>query len=215
VIVPSPYAYDLFNRKYPGFTGDVHIAPILLPDRQPPTNHQRRYISVVGTINQGRNLDTFIEFINYAAPRSNDIRFQIVTRSQITAELRRISPIGRQLLSIINKPHISDEEIAKSLDMSYALFLPHTQVTQSGNVPVAFRCGTPIIARNLPGLAQHIRHKENGYLVPYEATPQDLWEAICYVRNNLAHLSHNARASFERTFSEHNWSRYYAWLVDK
>lgn len=212
VIVPSPYARDLFLRRYPRFPGATYLAPILLPEREAMTTGPRKYVSLVGRINQGRGVDTFISLVNYAASLAETLEFIIVTASDITAALRNLSPAGRNLLQVINKPRISDDEIAEVVAQSIALFLPHKQVTQSGNVPVAFREGTPIIASNLPGFAQHIRHKENGYLVPCEATAEQLIQAINYVRKNLPHLSCNARASFEATFASKNWERYYEWL---
>jgi len=213
-ILPSPHAYDLFRTHYPGFAGEIHLAPILLPDeKRPPRKTARRFVSLVGTINSGRGLDLFIDLINYAATRNTEFRFRIVTRNDIVSALDRVSDSAQELLSVVNKPNIPDDEITQTLDQSIALFLPHTQVTQSGNVPVSFRSGTPIIARDLPGFSQHIQHKQNGYLLPLQPTVEQLWEAVAYVHTNLEYLSRNARTSYESTFSESNWASYYDWLL--
>lgn len=212
IILPSPHAHRLFRERYPQYRGAVHVAPILLPDREPRTAQQRRYISLVGTINKSRGLDSFVALINHVAARGEALQFKLVTRSNVTRDMQALSACGRRLLHVVNKPYISDDEIADTVAQSVALFLPHKQVMQSANVPEAFREGTPIIARNLPGIAQHVHHRENGYLVPLEATPEQLLEAVHYVRENLPRLSRGAREAFEETFSYRNWERYYRWL---
>lgn len=215
MIVPSPHAQELFHLRYPTYHGPVYMAPILLSDRQLSVHQQRKYFSLVGTINRSRGLDMFIDLINYAAEKGETIRFKIMTRSHIGAELERLSQGGRALLDVVNKPQISDAEISETLSESFALFLPHKQLTQSGNVPVSFRVGTPIIARDLAGFSQHITHKENGFLLPLAPTLEQLLEAILYVREHFAFMSQNARHSFESVFSNKNWSLYYSWLLDQ
>ena len=126
-----------------------------------------------------------------------------------------LSPHARQLVEVVNRPVISDKEIAAVVAESIAIFLPHRQAAQSGNIPVAFRAGTPVIARDIPGLSQHVHHKRNGYLFPVGATPEQLLEAVCYVRDNFGTLSLQARRDFESTFSEDNWERYYQWLIQR
>lgn len=215
IIVPSSHAYELFQQRYPQYAGAVHIAPILLPDRSPVERGQaRKYVSLVGNINRSRGLDLFIQLINYTAAQGKEIQFKIVTRSRIAQDLQNVSAKGRRLLSIVNKPSVSDAEIAATLAQSYALFLPHKQVTQSGNVPVSFREGTPIIARNLPGFAQHVQHKQNGFLLPVDPSPAQLLDAVCYIQDNFASLSRSARATFAAIFSEKNWPQYYRWLIE-
>jgi glycosyltransferase involved in cell wall biosynthesis len=154
----------------------------------------------------------FLSLVNLVAARKGETSFKLVTRNDVTEDLLMLSDEGRTLLTLINKSRISDEEISDTVADSIALFLPHRQVTQSGNVPVAFRWGTPVIARDLPGFSQHVAHKETGYLVPREVTPSQLLTAVRYVKNNFFRLSQNARAFFEDTFSESNWEKYYGWL---
>ncbi len=213
VILPSSYAYNLFGERYPAYHGSVHLAPILLPEFEQSSSQLRKYVSLVGTINRSRGLDTFISLINHMATTGGNLQFKIVTRSEIARSLELLATEALSLVDVVNKPQISDQEIAETVAQSIALFLPHRQVTQSGNIPVAFRLATPVIARDLPGFAQHVRHKHNGYLVPYDATPDQIREAISYVSDNFDRLSRNARRSFDEKFSERNWDRYYEWLI--
>jgi len=45
--------------------------------------------------------------------------------------------------------------------------------------------GTLVIARDIPGLTQHVKHGFNGYIVPFDCTPDDLVKAINYVKINF------------------------------
>jgi glycosyltransferase involved in cell wall biosynthesis len=214
VIVPSPYARKLFTQRYPDYAGQVHESPIMLPDiPYHEAIEERRYFSLVGTINKHRGIDGFVELINYAVQQDAAAEFQIVTRSNIAEGLQKLSDAGKNATRIVNKPQISDEEMTQALLQSKLLFLPHKQVTQSGNVPVSFRVGTPIVARDLPGFTQHIQHKENGYIVSVDASIQEMWQAFQYVQVNLAFLSSMARESFCNCFSDQNWERHYQWML--
>jgi len=218
LIFPSPYSKELYlkkyNKKYPSIK--FHIAPLLLPTIENKScNTQPTYLSLVGTINKDRSADEFFSFISYCSEHNlTEYSFCIITKSNISKYLSPLSENEKSLLTVINKDKISDCEIEQVLTNSIATFLSHKSITQSGNVPVAFRSGTPIIARNLLGFSQHIFHKLNGYLVNEIITNEELLEAITYINANHEKLSNNAKESFESIFSEHNFSKYYSWLLD-
>ena len=212
VVVPSPHARHLFERRYPEYDGEIHLAPLLMTDRRVSEPRPRRYVSLVGNLNQSRGLEEFIALVNYAASHACSWEFKLVTRSSIEHGLRALSTQGRALLTVRNDQHISDAEIAETVAESFAMFLPHKQATQSGNVPVCFMQGTPIIARDIPGLAQHVHHGHNGYLLPVNFTVSDLAEAAQFIRDNFQQLSLNARRDYEDIFDERNWPKYYSWL---
>jgi len=191
----------------------VRFAPILLPEKPEFFMVKRKFISLIGNLNQSRGPDDFFSLINYVAEIGEDLQFRLLTRSNIEESIQLLSPKAKQIIEIINKPLILDDEIAETVAESIAIFLPHKQAAQSGNIPVSFREGTPVIARDIPGLSQHIRHKENGYLFAFESSPEQILEAVNFVKKNFTELSREARYDFEKYFAEHNWNRYYQWLT--
>lgn len=213
VLVPSPHAQQLFAKKYPDYTKPIYLSPILLPSLKRGASAQRKYISLVGNLNQSRSADEFIALVNLAAESALGLEFKLVTRSSISSTIEKLSPQAKQILTVINKPAISDEEIADTLAESWATILPHKQAAQSGNIPVAFREGTPVIARAIPGLMQHVQHGRNGAIYPVDGTTQDLLEAVLFVREHFIEMSKQALQDFEDIFAESNWRRYYAWLI--
>ncbi|MCP4714284.1 MAG: glycosyltransferase [Deltaproteobacteria bacterium] len=215
VILPSPVAQDLFNTYYSDYAGKAHYAPILIPDTPGAAGKARRYFTMTGRFNFTKRLDAFIDAVNLAAARNEDLDFQIVTASAIDADLARLTPAARAKTRIINKPELTDAEISQALSESLAVLCLHPMVTQSGVLTVAFMNAAPVIARQSPGFTQFITHTENGWIVPDEFASCDLVDAMLAVKNNFERLSANARQSYFDLFAEKNWSANYAWLTSR
>ena len=123
-----------------------------------------------------------------------------------------LSKEAQKILKVVNKNLITDSEINKILSESYAVFRLDKEVTQSGVTPVAYANDTPVIVRDIPGLTQHVRHKENGYIVSDACGSEELVNAMNYTKLNFHHMSRTARKSYEETWAEWNWDKYYDWL---
>ena len=115
---------------------------------------------------------------------------------------------------IINKPSLSDEEIREACANSFAVCAFYKEITQSGVVPVAFMCGTPVIGTNIEGLNESIVDKINGILLAKDFSYEDVISALAYVKENFSELSKNARECYEKTWSERNFKKHYGWLLN-
>ena len=214
VISPSEYSATLFKGKFPNFKGKHYIAPLLIPDQKVNPDKERRYFSIVGGAHPATGHDTFVELVNYSAEKNLDYRFCLISSSKINGFLKNLTEKGKRILKIVNKPIIKDSEINEVISQSFAVFRLDREVTQSGVIPVSFMNSTPVIARDIEGLRQHIRHKENGYLIPFNSKPEDIIKAMDFVKRNFILLSKNARKSYEEIFAEWNFDKYYGWLTD-
>ncbi len=215
IISPSEYSVFLFKKRYPDFKGKNFIAPLLVPDQRINPKKERRYFSMVGGAHKATGHDTFIDLVNYVAEKNLDYNFCLITSSKIDVFLKRLSEKGRKILKIINKPIIKDSEINEVISQSYAVFRLDREVTQSGVIPVCYMNETPVIARDIPGLKQHVWHKETGYIVPFNTLPQDLIRAMEFVKENFQGLSKNARKKYEEIWAEWNFDRYYSEILKK
>jgi glycosyltransferase involved in cell wall biosynthesis len=213
IVFPSEYSLRLFGSRYAGFSGTTHVAPLLVPDQSDGVVRPRMHFSMVGRMHRATGHDTFLDLVNYAAERGLAHRFALICAGDLSKYLAKLTPQGRKLLTVISKPMIDDTEIDTVIGSSHAVFRLAKEVTQSGVVPVAFMNHTPVIARDIPGLRQHVRHQHDGYLVPADCSPVHLLEAMEYVQAHFARLSENARQSYEGTWSEANWDRHYGWLM--
>lgn len=214
IIVPSEYSLQLFKMRYPHYKGDTHIAPLMIPDQYKGGNSDRKYFSIVGNAHNATGHDTFMELVEDAAEKNLESKFALISSSSIIPILlSQLKNGAKNNLKVINKDIIADEEINSVARDSYVIFRLDREVTQSGVVPVSFMNATPIIARDIPGLTQHVKHKENGYIVPFDCTPENIIDALKYVKENFTILSQNARKSYEDIWHEKNWERYYNWLI--
>lgn len=215
VILPSALACELFASRYPDYSGSIHYAPILVPDkRNPRSPRERRFFTYAGGVHGATGFDTFIHLVNHSASLDANFEFLAITSSKISGYLHNLSSEGRRVLTLINKETITDHEIDEAISASFAIFRLDREITQSGVVPVTFMNGTPLIVRDLPGFTQHVEHAYNGYVVPKPCSPSDIIEGMAFVKKHFPELSRNARKSYEEIWAEHNWPRYYQWLID-
>lgn len=214
VISPSEYSARLFMNKYPTFKGRNYIAPLLIPDQQISGNREPRFFSIVGSAHPATGHDTFIELVNLVAEKGLNYKFALISSSNISRYLEKLSEQARKNLKVINKKIITDSEINEIIRESYAVFRFDREVTQSGVIPVSYMNATPIIVRDIPGLTQHVKHGENGYVVPFNCTSKDIVQAMNFVKENYPQLSGVARKSYEEIWAEWNWNRYYGWLIN-
>ncbi|MCX5751418.1 MAG: hypothetical protein NT099_07105 [Candidatus Saganbacteria bacterium] len=214
VVVPSPNAQKLFCDHYLDFIGSLHLAPLLIPDKQVRTR-SRDYFLMLGHLYPDGRLDSFIEIVNYLAAKQIDIKVKFVTSSRISRDaFGKLNDDAKRVLEIVQKDSLSDEEISEYMANAFALICLHTRGAQSGTTPVAFMNGTPIIARDIPMFNQFIKDKINGKLVMPNAKPEDWCEAINYAKNNIATLSKNSRQSYLEIFHESKLGEYYQWLLN-
>lgn len=212
IISPSEYSAQLFGKRYPKFKGKTHIAPLLVPDQRILTGKMPRFFSMVGTGHKATGHDTFVDLVNYVVAKGLDYEFALISSSNISQYLKKLDDNAREILKLINKKIISDSEIDEVIRESYAVFRLDREVTQSGVIPVSYMNATPVIVRDIPGLTQHVRNRENGYIIPFNCRLEDIVQSMKFVKDNYAYLSEIARKSYEEIWGEWNWDRYYYWL---
>jgi glycosyltransferase involved in cell wall biosynthesis len=58
------------------------------------------------------------------------------------------------------------EDIVSLFERSAVMILPYIEASQSGIAAISYGMGTPVIASNIGGLGEMIRHEQDGLLVP-------------------------------------------------
>lgn len=214
VILPSEHSSQLFKRRYPDFKGLKRVAPLLVPDQRVFKYKKRRFFSLVGAANPATGHDIFVELINYVAAKGLDYEFAIISSSDISKYYEKLSGPARNIVKWVSKKIIADLEINELIRESYAIFRLNKEVAQSAVIPDSFMNETPVIVRDIPGLRQHVNHKHDGYIVSSDSNPEELCMAMDFIKGNFIELSKNARNSYEKTWAEWNWDKYYGWLTE-
>jgi len=215
VISPSDYSAYLFRSRYPRFKGMNYIAPLLVPDYREIEKENRKFFSIVGNVHAATGHDTFIRTTKYIVSQGIEHQLALISSSNCISDyLSSLNDNERKILNVKNKAIINDSEINEIIRESLAVFRLDREVTQSGVIPNSFMNGTPVIARDIPGLTQHVKHKENGYIVPNDCTPEDIIYAMNYVKEHFTILSREARKSYEDIWHEKKWDSYYSWLIN-
>ena len=214
VILPSENAYNSFRHYYKNFKAEIHIAPLMVPDQKQDSKEKKEFFCSISGPHKATGHDDLIDILNYIAKEGLNYKLIWITSKNVSPVINNLSSIGSNHLKLINKPLITDSEINRVISQSFALLHLAREVTQSGQIPVAFMNGTPVIARDIPGLGQHVKHKFNGYLIPEKFSHAELINALNFVRDNYDVLSANARKSYEDLWDERNFDRYYSFLCD-
>lgn len=99
---------------------------------------------------------------------------------------------------------IPEEEVAALFQRSTAVILPYIEASQSGVAAVAFAMGTPVVASNVGGLAEMIRHEKDGLLVP-PSNASALADAIIRLLSNQQLQRQLQVAGLQRCQEDLNW----------
>jgi hypothetical protein len=213
VISPSEHSSQLFKKRYPSLKEKNHIVPLLIPDQRVPENKKRVFFSLVGNINKATGHEKARELLRYITKNKLDYELAIITSSRLPQYFKKLSDDEKKAIKIVNKKIITDSEINEVVRKSYAVLRLDKEINQSGVIPVAYMNETPVIVCNIAGLTQHVCHKYNGYVVSHDCSLKELIQAMEYINGNFQNLSANARRSYEQTWAEWNFDKYYGWLI--
>jgi len=216
VILHSNRALNAFNIRYSNYKGKIKLIPLLFKDECKIKDVSSRMfdITFIGNAARAKGIDDFFEIVKKNRELNLGLRLQLVTPSKIDRYLSELDCWPDSLLKVINKPRISDDEIREACAKSLTIIAPYRETTQSGVVPVAFMCGTPVIATDIEGLREYVIDKVNGMLISKDFSLENVISVLKYVKENFSELSQNARKSYEETWAEWNFDKYYEWLIE-
>ena len=211
VVLFSPYGEKLFRENYSFFKGMVHQTCLVVPqERLPETD--RDAVNISNKLYTDGRSRLFSDLISLSSKEMPKLKFRLVTSSNLDQVLQSLQATSSANLEIINPDFLSDEQILENINRGLVQLLGHNNITQSGVLPLAFMCGTPVLARDLPGFSQFIEHKQNGYLVHPEAPLKEWLDGIRYIVENHQRMSVACRHSYEKWFAPHNLGKYYGWI---
>jgi len=214
VVVHSEMGLRAFRSRYPRAKQTLHLIPLQFLD-QPHRQSKRRSVSFLGKAAKAKGIDVFFELIEVCSARNLDWKFTITTCDNINKHLEKMSPAARKNLEVVSAPHLSDVVLRETASKSLAVLCLYVNSMQSGVIPLAFMCGTPVIATDIEALRTFVSHCKTGYFVPRCPGPDAILEGLEYINSNFAHLSENCRREFLNNYNDRKWKDAYSWLCDE
>lgn len=211
LIFPSTNSYNLYHLRVSSWFSKKkeHVIPLMLNMNKQEVNNKYiiPYISFVGTVNNARGIKDFEKIIRIINKYDINLKIRILTRNKIMIDLDNVE--------YIIKDKITDKEISDFVKKSVGLYLTHKVAAQSGNIPVAYMVGTPIICNDVKGITQDVIDGKTGLILYKEYTDLEIKNLLIDLINNQKKYDANCLELFNNKFSSKNFSRYYKWLFEK
>jgi glycosyltransferase involved in cell wall biosynthesis len=211
IVVHSNSAFRAFRRRYPHAKQTLHLIPLQFRDK-PAQQGNRWLVSFLGTTAKAKGIDAFFDLLEAAALQNLHWQFAIATRDNIHGRLEKMSPAARRNLQVVSTPRLSDTALREIASQSLAVLCLYTDSMQSGVVPLAFMCGTPVIATDIESLRESVEQKKTGYFINLPTTPDAILDGLTYIEKNFFALSKNCRKKFLAAYDDRNWINTYDWL---
>ncbi|MFH0766020.1 MAG: glycosyltransferase [Calditrichota bacterium] len=133
---------------------------------------------------------------------------------EIYAERDRLQELVRKLppgmVELVDR-YIPDAEVALWFRAADVVALPYKSATQSGVIPIAYRCGRPVIATRVGGLPDAVQEEITGWLVEPN-DPHGLAQALRHFWGSSK--TEDYEANIARFRALRSWERYAADLVE-
>ena len=128
---------------------------------------------------------SFFKLLEVSASRNSRWQFAIATGDNIHGHLEKMSPAARRNLQVFSTPRLSDTALREIASQSLAVLCLYADNMQSGIVPLAFMCGTPVIVTDIESLRESVEHKKTGYFVDLPVTPNAILDGIMYIEKTF------------------------------
>ncbi|ABA24438.1 Glycosyl transferase, group 1 [Trichormus variabilis ATCC 29413] len=157
-----------------------------------------------------KGLKYLLQAIPLVAEHIPGVKLIIAGRGENVSEL--LQDADKKHYEILNN-FIPTGNVANLFQRSAAVVLPYIESSQSGVAAIAYAMGTPVIASNIGGLREIVRHEQDGLLVP-PCDVQSLADAIIRLLSD-SHLQRQMQiAALERCQQDLNWSNIAAQTIE-
>jgi glycosyltransferase involved in cell wall biosynthesis len=148
--------------------------PLSDPDTDTPRKHVVTYL---GRLEAYKRVDIMLRAMALLSERFPDAEILVIGRGDAQEKLQALT----RDLGLENRTRftgfVSDEERSSLLAQTRVCVCPSEKEGWGLTVIESNATGTPVVARDAPGLRESVRHGETGYLVP-SASPEAFAERI-------------------------------------
>ncbi len=149
-----------------------------------------------------KGLKYLLQAMPLVTERIPEVKLIIAGRGENIGKL--LNDSDKKHYEILNE-FIPVEAVAGLFQRSAVTVLPYIESSQSGVAAIAYATGTPVIASNVGGLGEMIRHEQDGLLVPPRDVPA-LADAIIRLLSDPQKQRQMQAAAVNRCQQDLNWS---------
>jgi glycosyltransferase involved in cell wall biosynthesis len=218
LIVHTRSLHDILNQQFHIAEQRINVVPhgelgSLYRQRSLSTDVKREPHTILffGRIWAYKGLHYLLEALPLVAQHIPDVKLIVAGRGEDLDQYFPEEPDSSQV-ELLNE-FIPTEAVAGLFQRSAATILPYTEASQSGVAALSYGLGTPVIASNLGGLREIVRHEQDGLLVQPGDVPA-LAEAIVKLLSSPDLQQRMQIAALERCQSDLNWSKIAAQTLD-
>ncbi len=158
-----------------------------------------------------KGLKYLLQAMPLVAERFPEVKLIIAGRGE---NIDQYFPHGydEQRYEVMNN-YISYEDVVSLFERSTVTVLPYIEASQSGVAALSYGMGTPVIASEVGGLKEIVRHQQDGLLVP-PGNVQALADAIIDLLSDRQLQQKMQLAALSRSKNDLNWSNIAAQTVE-
>jgi len=162
-LLPGSFSLKLFHPIYDIFPGED--IPKSEARQQLNLQSDDRVILYFGLIRPYKGVETLLQ----AMSQLNDVaRLKCLVVGEIYSDKERISQMISNIppdrIRLVDE-YVPNEHVARWFRAADVVVLPYVSATQSGIVPIAYRCRRPVIVTRVGGLPDVVIEGESGFLV--------------------------------------------------
>ncbi|WP_353931683.1 glycosyltransferase family 4 protein [Okeanomitos corallinicola TIOX110] len=150
-----------------------------------------------------KGLKYLVEAMPLVAAKIPQVKLIIAGRGE---KIEQYFPNGydKERYEILNQ-FITNEDVIKLFARSTITVLPYIEASQSGVAALSYGMGTPVIASDVGGLSEIVKHQQDGLLVP-PCDVKALAESIISLLQNQELYQKMQAATLIRCQQDLNWS---------
>jgi glycosyltransferase involved in cell wall biosynthesis len=200
VVAFSNHGVRRFEAAYPWFRGRLVEGRLIVPDPGPGGGQPRVYLCFPGRPNGSTGHERFYRIAQDLA-EIHGLKLCLLHPGAASSPWW-VTPRDLARDGLIADPsRLSDADIVAVFRRSKAILRLDETSTQSGTIPVAFSCATPVIVRDAPGLTEFVENGKNGVIVSSEPTADEIAEAVATLDEDRSSREQDARAAYMDLFS--------------
>ena len=164
---------------------------------------QKQQILFFGQITSHKGLEYLLPAMELVHQQHPEAKLVVAGKGKFHFDISSYQ--NKNYIDIRNR-FIPDEELAELIQESYLVVCPYKDATQSGVIMSAFAFDIPVIATNVGGLPEMVKHNKTGLIIP-PCNIQAITDAVSsLIENPMLHLEMSQNINDYYAHSKLSWN---------